>query len=509
MCGFVGIVGPGDVAPAVAVAMQALQHRGQDAAGLFTRDGDRFLSHKSIGLVRDGFGETEIQGLTGSIGVGHVRYPTLGTVSLTDAQPFFYRRPGVFMAHNGNITNYSRLREELSRCSVQVLSTCDVEPMLLVFCEALMERRAADHTLDDVQAALRETVDKVQGAYTLAVALRIDGHDALVACRDPHGIRPGVWGESNGTFVAASESVALDALNIPCRGDIPPGHALVLRAGQPPHFLEVARAESAQCVFEEIYFARPDSVMAGHTVYERRLLLGQLLARQWQARGLECDRVIPVPDTSRPAAISFAESVGVPYREGFIKNRYSGRTFIMPDSSARDKGLRLKLNPIREEFADKRVVIMDDSIVRGSTIGRIVQLVRAQGAREVHVAINSPPVLFPCYYGIDMSTPEELAARQIYGPAPGGDQLEDARRVVENALIRYLNVDSLTYLSVKSLEDLRNGGRCSACFDGKYPVPIPERDRLDIEDNRRRHGVRCAAVGSSGSAGGSGMFRSV
>ena len=506
MCGFVGIVGPGDVAPSVAVAMQALQHRGQDAAGLFTRDGDRFLSHKAIGLVRDGFGEAEIQGLTGSIGVGHVRYPTLGTVTLTDAQPFFYRRPGVFMAHNGNITNHARLRDELSEQSVQVLSTCDVEPMLLVFCEALMEQRKAHHTLDDVHEALRTTVDKVEGAYTLAVAVRIDGQDALVACRDPHGIRPGVWGELDGTFVAASESVALDALHIPHRGDIPPGHALVLRAGQPPHFLEVARAEPSPCVFEEIYFARPDSVMAGHTVYERRLLLGQLLAKQWQARGLECDRVIPVPDTSRPAAISFAESVGVPYREGFIKNRYSGRTFIMPDASARDRGLRLKLNPIREEFADKRVVIMDDSIVRGSTIGRIVQLVRAQGAREVHVAINSPPVLFPCYYGIDMSTPEELAARQIYGPAPRSDQLEDARRVVENALIRYLDVDSLTYLSVQSLQELRNGGRCAACFDGSYPVDIPACDRAEIEENRRRHGVRCAAVGSA-TAGVSGLFR--
>jgi len=497
MCGFVGMIGKGDVAPAIAVAMQALQHRGQDSAGMFTRDDDRFLSHQSMGLVRDGFTEGVIQGLTGSLGVGHVRYPTLGTVSLTDAQPFFYRRPGVFMAHNGNITNYARLRRELAARSVQVLSTCDVEPMLLIFSEALMDSRSSDHTLEDMQDALRSTVDTVEGAYTLAVGLRIGGRDALVACRDPHGIRPGVWGERDGTFVAASESVALDALDIPCRGDIPPGTAAVFRTDHEPVFLEIRSSEHASCVFEEIYFARPDSVIAGHTVYERRLLLGRLLARQWRERGLVCDRVIPVPDTSRPAAMAFAEELGVPYREGFIKNRYSGRTFIMPDTTSRDRGLRLKLNPIREEFDGKRVVIMDDSIVRGTTIGRIVQLVRQQGAREVHVVIHSPPVIFPCYYGIDMSTPEELAARQIYGPAPREDGLDDARTVVENTMTRYLDVDSLTYLSVDALEDLQNGGRCAACFDGRYPVELSEADRLEIEVNRRQCGIRRAAVGKS------------
>ena len=497
MCGFVGMIGKGNVAPAIAVAMQAVQHRGQDSAGVFTRDDDRFLSHQSMGLVRDGFTESVIQGLTGGLGIGHVRYPTLGTVSLTDAQPFFYRRPGVFMAHNGNITNYARLKRELASRSVQVLSTCDVEPMLLLFSEALMDRRKANHTLDDVLAALRTTVDAVEGAYTLAVGMRVDGRDALVACRDPHGIRPGVWGERDGTFIAASESVALDALDIRCRGDIPPGTAAVFRVGEEPVFLEVRTSKHASCVFEEIYFARPDSVIAGHTVYERRLLLGRLLAQQWQARGLEIDRVIPVPDTSRPAAMAFAEELGVPYREGFIKNRYSGRTFIMPDTTSRDRGLRLKLNPIREEFDGKRVVVMDDSIVRGTTIGRIVQLVRQQGAREVHVVVHSPPVLFPCYYGIDMSTPEELAARQIYGPAPRADALDDARTVVENTMTRYLDVDSLTYLSVDALENLQNGGRCSACFDGSYPVELPECDRLEIESNRRQCGIRHAAVGQS------------
>ncbi len=505
MCGFVGMVGPGDVSPAITVALQALQHRGQDSAGLFTKDGSRFSSHRTMGLVRDGFSEQVIQGLTGGLGIGHVRYPTLGSVSLDDAQPFFYRRPGVFMAHNGNIINYASLRDELSHQSVQVLSTCDVEPMLLVFSEALMERRRADHTLEDVMSALKTTFDKVQGAYTFSVALQVDGKDTLVVCRDPSGIRPGVWGGEAGTWIAASESVALDALEVPCKGDIPPGHALIMRSGEEPIEKLVKSNEPTPCVFEEIYFARPDSIMAGHTVYERRLMLGRMLAAQWKKQGLECDRVIPVPDTSRPAANAFAEELGVPYREGFIKNRYSGRTFIMPDMASRNLGLRLKVNPIREEFEFQRVAIMDDSIVRGTTIGRITKLVRQHGAREVHLVIHSPPVLFPCYYGIDMSTPQELIARQIYGCEPKKGDEEKARIAVEEALVRRLGVDSVTYLSVKSLTKLENGGRCKACFDGRYPVPISDSVRDEIERNRcgtsaRETGIESGSYSTSSMA---------
>jgi len=322
------------------------------------------------------------------------------------------------------------------------------------------------------------------------VALRVEGKDTLVACRDPRGIRPGVWGGDGIHWIAASESVALDALDIPPRGDIPAGHALILRAGEEPLQLPVQVEQASPCVFEEIYFARPDSIMSGHTIYQRRLELGRQLARQWRDKGLTCDRVIPVPDTSRPAANAFAEELGVPFREGFIKNRYSGRTFIMPDTSSRDQGLRLKLNPIRAEFDGKRVVIMDDSIVRGSTIGRIIQLVRAQGAVEVHLAIHSPPVLFPCYYGIDMSTPEELFARRIYGRAPAPDELEQARAAVEGALERDLEVDSVTYLSAATLGGMSNGGRCMACFDGRYPLPLSDADRTEIETQRRSCGVR-------------------
>ena len=494
MCGFVGMVGEGDVSAAISTALQALQHRGQDSAGILTRDGERFLSHRAMGLVRDGFSSQVIGDMTGGIGIGHVRYPTMGSVSLENAQPFFYRRPGVFMAHNGNIINYERMRTDLAKRSVHVLSTCDVEPMLLEFSEALMERRSAGHTVDDVIAALRVTFYRSKGGFSFALAVRVDGEDVLVACRDPHGIRPGVWGESDGTFVVASESVALDALDIRSRGDLPPGHALIFRAGREPIVVEIDEGSHAHCVFEEIYFARPDSVVSGNTVYSRRLLLGRLLARQWRSRGLSCDRVVPVPDTSRPAAMAFAEELGVPYREGFIKNRYSGRTFIMPDSVTRSHGMRLKLNPIREVFAGHRVAIMDDSIVRGTTVSRIVELVRQQGATEVHVVIHAPPVLFPCYYGIDMSTPEELIARQIHRDEPASDGLETARKRVEDELVRQLGIDSLTYLSVATLREARNGGRCMACFDGQYPVPLSDEDREAIEANRRRFGTRCAGM---------------
>ncbi len=494
MCGFVGMVGAGNVAPAISTALQALQHRGQDSAGILTRDGERFLTHRAMGLVRDGFSSQVIGDLTGGIGIGHVRYPTMGSVSLENAQPFFYRRPGVFMAHNGNIINYERMRSDLAERSVHVLSTCDVEPMLLEFSEALMGRRPAGHTVDDVAHALQVTFHRSRGGYSFVLAVRVDGEDALVACRDPNGIRPGVWGESNGTYVVASESVALDALDIRSKGDLPAGHALIFRAGKEPIVLEIDEKAHAHCVFEEIYFARPDSVVAGNTVYARRLLLGRLLARQWGSRKLACDRVVPVPDTSRPAAMAFAEELGVPYREGFIKNRYSGRTFIMPDSVTRSHGMRLKLNPIREVFEGRRVAIMDDSIVRGTTVSRIVELVRQQGAAEVHVVIHAPPVLFPCYYGIDMSTPEELVARQIHPEAPTPETLEDARYHVENELARQLGIDSLTYLSVGTLREARNGGRCMACFDGQYPVPMSDEDREAIEANRRRFGTRCAGM---------------
>jgi amidophosphoribosyltransferase len=474
------------VAGALSTGLQALQHRGQDSCGIITSDGGRFPTHRGVGLVRDVFDRKVVEELTGHGGIGHVRYPTIGRGVLADAQPFFDRRPGVIMAHNGNVTNYERLRAKLADHSIHLLSSCDVEPVLCLFTEALMERRRRNHTIDDVVAALRDTVRVVEGAYTLAILLEIDGVPTLVGFRDPHGIRPGVWGRRGDAWMLASESVSLDALSFEMQGDLPPGRAVFLRAGEEPIIREVDVRTPAPCIFESIYFSRPDSVVGEATVYEARLAMGRRLAAEWAQKGFEVDRVIAVPDTSRPAAIAFAEELGVPCREGFIKNRYSGRTFIMGSQGAREAALRLKLNLIRSEFEGKRVVIIDDSIVRGSTIRRLLDIVRSQGPLSVHFAIHAPPVLNPCFYGIDMSTREELAAVRYLDPGrdDGAPLSIEEQRRMERRWAEDLGIDSLTFLSVKGLDEVRPGKRCAACFDGVYPLQIPREQRAAIVKDR-------------------------
>ncbi len=487
MCGFIGIIARQPVAPLLCYGLQALQHRGQDSAGIITVDGARFPMHHGLGLVRDAFPGSEVLArLPGPLGIGHVRYPTIGRGVLDDAQPFLERRPGVVMAHNGNITNWGALREHLLSRSIHLLSQCDVEPVLCVFADALMTRRGHGHTLEDVKDALRETLQRVDGAYTLVAALELEGEPTLLALRDPSGIRPGVWGKGpHGEWAAASESVALDALGYSLVGDLPPGELLVLRAGKEAERHVIAQASPHPCVFEAIYFARPDSVAGPGTVVERRYALGARLAGEWKERGFTCDRVIPIPDTSRPAALAFAEKLGVPYREGFIKNRYSGRTFIMPDQDSRTDTLRLKLNPIPAEFTGQRVVLMDDSIVRGTTVRRILDLVRTQDPQEVHLVIHAPPVLHPCYYGIDMSTPEELAARRYLASSDASSLDLPAQRALEERWARDLGVDSLTFLSVEGLDAVFGKKRCAACFDAAYPLTIPDAGRQEIEKDRR------------------------
>ncbi len=484
MCGFIGMIDSAPVAARISTGLQTLQHRGQDSCGLFTFDGARFPGHRGLGLVRDAFDAPIIEALPGGAGIGHVRYPTIGRGVLADAQPFFERRPGVLMAHNGNLTNYERLRERLMERSIHLLSRCDVEPLLCVFAEELMQRRRRNHTAHDVVAALKATYAVVEGAYSAVMVLEVDGEPTMVAFRDPRGIRPGVWGRRDDGFLVASESVALDALGFRQMGDLPPGQAVFFRPGREPvvHDIEVARP--SPCVFESIYFSRPDSVEGGSTVYERRLELGRRLARRWQKKGFDVDRVIPVPDTSRPAATAFAEEIRKPCREGFIKNRYSGRTFIMGDQESRESALRLKLNPIRSEFEGQRVLVIDDSIVRGTTVRRLLDMIWAQGPRSVHFAIHAPPVLNPCFYGIDMSTEEELAARRYLADGHGG-ALDDAELAELEALwAKDLSVDSLTFLSVADLDGVFPKSRCAACFDGEYPLAIPVGQRLSIQQDR-------------------------
>lgn len=485
MCGFVGIIGNRDVAADVIMALQAIQHRGQDSAGVGTIQADSFPIVKRLGLVTQGFGPDQLTLLPGNVGLGHVRYPTLGSGRLRDAQPFFYRQPGVLMAHNGNFTNVDDLRSDLVEESVHLLSCCDIEPVLCLFSLNLMRQRRKDHTLADALAALKATFERCRGAYSIVTALYLDGQETLLSFRDPHAIRPAVWGKTDDLTVVASESVALDVLDARLVSDVAPGEVLVLRQNAEPEHHRLWDAAPAPCVFEYIYFARPDSMMNADSVYSVRLALGLELAKAWQAKGFEADTVIPIPDTSRPAAATMAEALGLPYREGFIKNRYTGRTFIMPDHDQRASALKLKLNPIRSEFDGKRVLLVDDSIVRGTTLVHTIQLIRDMGATQVHLAIYSPPVMHPCYYGIDMSTREELAAPRFLPDHLDGPLSDEQLATLEQRFAARLGLDSLTYMPIAGLRRAFPKSHCAACFDGSYPLPVSDQERSWIECDRR------------------------
>lgn len=485
MCGFVGIVGNRDVAPEVLLAMQAIQHRGQDSAGVGTICEGRFPIVKRLGLVAQGFGGAESAPPPGRVAIGHVRYPTMGSGVLADAQPFFYRQPGVLMAHNGNFINVKEMHGDLAAESVHLMSTCDIEPVLCLFAMALMRQRRRNHTLDDALQALRETFSRARGAYSVVIALELDGQETLLAMRDAHGIRPAVWGTYAGATVVSSESVALDVLGAREVHDVAPGGVLVLRAGQEPQQYQIFEGRPAPCIFEYIYFARPDSSINGDSVYQVRLTLGEALAEAWKEKGLEADTVVPIPDTSRPAAATMAEQLSLPYREGFIKNRYTGRTFIMPDADTRALALKLKLNPIRSEFEGKRVLLVDDSIVRGSTLMHTIQLIREQNATQVHLAIYSPPVIHPCYYGIDMSTREELAAPKFLSGTTDKALSATELAQLEERFAARLGLDSLTYMPIEYLRKAFPRSHCAACFDGVYPLTVSDRERHWIECDRR------------------------
>lgn len=485
------MVAPTEVAAEIHLALQALQHRGQDSAGIATmaRDGRRFFAKRGLGTVVQALGEEQLAALSGPVGLGHVRYPTIGRGVLEDAQPFFYRQPGVLMAHNGNITNYAELEALLRERSIHLLSHCDVEPVMCVMADHLMQQRSAEHGIDDVLDAFRRVQGTVRGSYSIVTALHLEGKPTLVAFRDPRGIRPCVLGRrSDGAWLAASESVCLDALGFELAFEPEPGEVVLLRSGEEPQRFALEAKEPAPCVFEAIYFARPDAVMGGASIYEKRMKLGIELAGRLKQKGIEADVVVPVPDTSRPAATAMSEALNLPLREGFIKNRYSGRTFIMPDALTRDAALRLKLNPIPREIAGKRVLLVDDSIVRGATLKRVLKLLHQAKAEEVHLAIHAPPVSHPCFYGIDMSTEEELFARRFL---PRSAQNEAELAQLEKEAAAYFGVASLTWLSMDSIDGVFGEQRCAACFDGKYPEPLRERDRQAIVSDRV-----CGSTGS-------------
>ena len=416
MCGIVGIVSHTPVNQELYDALTVLQHRGQDAAGIVTTDRNRLFLRKDNGLVRDVFRTDHMLRLAGNAGVGHVRYPTAGVETSAEAQPFYVNTPyGICLSHNGNLTNAEQLKEELFRSDRRHLNTdSDSEILLNVFAHELMRSERLELAPDDIFDAVAAVHRRCRGGYA-ATAL-VTGY-ALVGFRDPNGIRPVVYGrrktEDGDDYMIASESVALDALGYELLGDIRPGEAVVVTLDGQLHVRQCAEhPRPAPCIFEYVYLARPDSVIDDVYVYKARLRMGTFLAdkilREWPDHDI--DVVIPIPSTSRTAAVELAGRLDVKYREGFIKNRYIGRTFIMPGQQERVKSVRKKLNPIDLEFADKNVLLVDDSIVRGTTSRQIIEMAREAGARKVYFASAAPPVRHPNVYGIDMPAASELVA---------------------------------------------------------------------------------------------------
>ncbi len=481
MCGFIGIYGPDgvDVAVEIYEGLLAVQHRGQDAAGITTFT-DKFHVKKGLGLVRDVFNERNMARLRGHIGVGHVRYPTVGVGSDEDVQPFHMVFPlGIAMAHNGNVTNFLELKERLKVKGVRLGSSCDVEVILYVFARALADRVKPAQRIEpeDVFAAVKVVFEKVKGAYSV-VAVLADG--GMVCFRDPFGIKPIVFGqkatEKGVSYACASESVVLDVNGYERTLDIGPGECVYVSPDRRIHQRKLGDKPHRPCIFEWVYFARPDSMLDDVSVYRTRRRFGLSLAQQWKREGAPVpDVVIPIPDSSRDAAAAFAEELGLPYREGLVKNRYIGRTFIMPSQGARTSSVRRKLNTIPLEFDGKDVVLVDDSIVRGNTSKRIVQMARDAGARKVYMAVTSPPLISPCPYGIDMATKTEFIAT---GRTPA--------QVAES-----IGADFVLYLEREAMNDAARAGNpklekfCNACFTGDYPTGDVTREMLAAIEGER------------------------
>lgn len=480
MCGFLGIIGVDGAVRDVYDGLLAIQHRGQDAAGILSWDGARFHVKKGDGLVRDIFTGANMDRLQGDVAIGHVRYPTVGSGGGEDAQPFAVNFPfGIVMAHNGNVANYEDLRGDLNRDGLRLLySGCDVEVILNVFAGALA-RASVDgrFRLSGYHAAVREVYRTVRGAYS--VAGYIAGH-GMFAFRDPYGIKPIAIGrrpkpDGGFSYAVASESVVLTTLDYEVLPWKTPGEAVFVAHNGSVDVTRISEPHHHPCVFEFVYFARPDSHIEGISVYRSRIRMGEKLARIFKDAGHTADVVIPVPDSARTAALSMAQALGIPYREGLVKNRYVGRTFIMPNDGERKRSVRQKLNCIEEEFRGKDVLLVDDSIVRGNTSRQIVQIARAAGARRVLFASMSPPLVHPCVYGIDMSTRREFIARD--------------RTVPEIA--EAIRADAVIYQTLDDLVDAVAGDRpgidrmCTACFSGEYPTgDITPKLLLQIEEER-------------------------
>ena len=465
MCGIIGIVASQPANQPLYDGLLVLQHRGQDAAGIVTSDGSRFHMHKNNGLVKDVFHTRHMKTLKGNTGIAHVRYPTAGSSSSAEAQPLYVNSPyGIVLAHNGNLTNADQLKDEMFKQDLRHLNTnSDSEVLLNVLAHSIIESTQKNVLTSDIIFEATEAVFKrCKGAYAVVSMIANFG---LLAFRDPCGIRPLVIGiketEDGPEYLVASESVALDVLGFKLLRDVYPGEAIFIDMDGNFYSKQcIKNTKQTPCIFEYVYLARPDSMIDGVSVYQTRLNMGQTLAkkikRDWST--LSIDVVIPIPDTSRPCAQEVALMLKVNFREGFIKNRYIGRTFIMPGQALRKKSVRQKLNPIKFEFKDKNVLLIDDSIVRGTTSKEIVQMAREAGAKKVYLASAAPPVKFPNVYGIDMPSRNELLAHNK-------DDKQILCEIGADALI-YQDLDDLKYTIIQE-NNLLKDFDCS-CFDGNY-----------------------------------------
>lgn len=461
-CGVFGIYAPGrKIAEIIFYGLQALQHRGQESAGIAVSDGENILIFKDLGLVSQVFNEQNIAPLQGHIGIGHTRYSTTGMNIWKNSQPLYrmFKNESFAIAQNGNLINVKEIRNEQIKKGVNFETTTDTEVIA-----SLIESSEKEN----IEDAIKEATCKIKGSYSLVILTK----DEVFGIRDPHGFRPLVLGNLDGSYVIASETCALDIIDAKFIREIDPGEIIVLDKDGMRSQMILPVDRISMCVFELIYFARPDSYIHNKNMFEVRHRLGQELAKEFPA---DADIVIPVPDSGTPAAIGYSAESKIPYAEGFIKNRYIGRTFIQPKQETREISVKLKLNPLRDIIQGKKLVVVDDSIVRGTTSKKIVKMLYNTGAKEVHMRITCPPLLYPCYYGVDMATRKEFIANH--------KTLEDIRE--------FLKVDSLKYLTMSGLVKAVGESKekfCFACFDGEYPVQIPENiesDKCSIDKDEK------------------------
>jgi amidophosphoribosyltransferase len=453
-CGIFGIFGHPEAASLASLGLYALQHRGQESAGIAAGDGERMRLARGMGQVADTFKEETLQKLPGHLAIGHTRYSTAGESRIENAQPFLIdcAHGQIAVAHNGNLVNAGELRDDLVRSGSIFQTTSDTEVVLHLY---------ARSKAPSVEEAVVESIGQISGAFSMVLLTK----NRLIAARDPHGFRPLALGRLGDAWIVCSETCALDLIGATYERDVNPGEILIISDGGVRSVRPYPPAQLAHCVFEHVYFARPDSYVFGQSVNEVRTAFGRSLAAEAPA---DADVVVPIPDSGVCAAIGYSEASGLPLRFGLIRNHYVGRTFIQPQQSIRDFGVKVKLNPVRSILEGRRVVLVDDSIVRGTTSRKIVRLVKAAGAREVHLRISCPPTVSPCFYGVDTPSRKELI-----GATHTVEQIRD-----------YVEADSLAYLSLQGLRNAigeRQNTYCTSCYTGVYPVSFPQDEQAYLQ----------------------------